>query len=453
MNSDNFKDQLKDDKIFFSAFKYASIGMALVALDGNCLMVNNALCNIIGYSEEELLELTFQDITHPDDLEQDLRYVNEMLSGKREAYQMEKRYFHKDGSIIYILLSVSLVRDEKASPLFFISQIQDVTDRKILEKELVRQATKDMLTGINNRRRFYDLAEREILRGGRYNEPMVLLMLDIDYFKNVNDTYGHSIGDDALRQVAKVCGSELRSFDVFGRVGGEEFSVLLIKTDLISSHQIAERVRRAVENNILTTEKGVVKLTISIGGVAFSDTEYSLEYRLNQADEALYKAKSTGRNRTVLVDNQRPGDTQGQALHTGFVRLEWNKAYECANKQIDEQHRNLFGRSNRLLTAMIDLQEKAVCQQYIEELISDVSKHFKTEEQILEQSGYPYVEKHREIHRELVDKALTMARRHKEGQLEIAEVFDYLAIQMVSQHMLIEDRKFFPYFQDNSQNL
>lgn len=453
MKSDNFKDLLKNDKLFFSAFQFASIGMALVAPDGNWLMVNKALCDLIGYNEEELMELTFQDITHPDDLEQDLQYVNKILSGELETYQMEKRYFHKGGSTIYSLLSVSLVKDEKASPLFFISQIQDITDRKLLEKELVRQATEDMLTGISNRRRFYDLAEREILRGGRYNEPMVLLMMDIDYFKNINDTYGHSIGDEALRQITAICSSKLRSFDIFGRIGGEEFSILLIKTDAVIGHQIAERLRRSVENHILTTDKGVVRLTISIGGVAFSKNEHSLDYRLNQSDEALYRAKSTGRNRIVLVDTLTERDMQEKALHTGFIRLEWNKAYECGNKQIDEQHRNLFDRSNKLLTAMIDRQETAICQQYIEELICDVSDHFKAEEQIIEQSAYPNVEEHRHIHQTLTDTALAMAKRHKEGQLEITEVFDYLAIQVVSQHMLIEDRKFFSYFQDGSSQL
>ena len=281
------KNLEKDDKLFFSAFQFAAIGMALLSPAGKWLMVNKALCDLIGYSEEELLKLTFQDITHPDDLEQDLQYVQKMLSGDLETYQMEKRYFHKDGSTIHTLLSVSLVRDEKTSPLFFISQIQNITNRKLLENELIRQATVDMLTGISNRRRFYDLAEREILRGGRYNDPMVLLMLDIDRFKRINDTFGHGVGDEALKQMTTACRSELRSFDIFGRIGGEEFSILLIKTDAVIGRQVAERLRRAVEQCILTIDKGIVKFTVSLGGVSFSGNEHSLEYRLNQADNAL----------------------------------------------------------------------------------------------------------------------------------------------------------------------
>ena len=143
-----------DQRLFFNAFQYAAIGMALVAPNGQWLMANKALCNLIGYSEEELLTLTFQDITHPDDLHEDLLYVQKMLSGEIDTYQLEKRYFHKDGSIIHILLSVSLVKDNANSPLYFISQIQNITDRKLLEGELVRQASEDMLPGVSNRRRF-----------------------------------------------------------------------------------------------------------------------------------------------------------------------------------------------------------------------------------------------------------------------------------------------------------
>lgn len=433
----------KDEKLFFNIFQYAAIGMALVSPDGKWLMVNKALCDLIGYSEEELLKLTFQDITHPDDLDEDLHYVKKMLSGDLETYQMEKRYFHKDGSTIYILLSVSLIRDEKASPMFFISQIQDITERKLLEVELVRQATEDMLTGISNRRRFYDLAERELLRGERYNDPMVLLMLDIDHFKKVNDTFGHGVGDEALKEMAKICSAGLRSFDIFGRIGGEEFSALLIKTDATIGRQISERLRRSVERSILTTDKGVLKFTISIGGVAFSGNQHSLDYRLKQADDALYEAKSTGRNRIILLDDLTAEEKEGETLQTGFIRLEWNKAYECGNKQIDEEHRNLFKLANTLLTAMIAHQEKSVCQKYIEELISEALQHFKTEEQIIAEAGYQDTQAHGQIHLKLENEALRIARRHKKGKIPIAEVFHFLAVQLVNEHMLYEDRKFF----------
>jgi PAS domain S-box-containing protein len=122
--------------LFNSAFHFAAIGMALVAPDGRWLRVNRSLCELVGYSEAELLVTSFQAITHPDDLDMDLNHVREMLAGEIDTYQMEKRYFHKNGTIVWILLSVSLVKDGDGAPLFFIAQIEDITARKNAEEAL-----------------------------------------------------------------------------------------------------------------------------------------------------------------------------------------------------------------------------------------------------------------------------------------------------------------------------
>ena len=127
---------MKSEKRFSSAFEYASIGMALVTTEGRWARVNRAVCQLLGYSEAELLQKTFQDITHPDDLQSDLAYVNQLLAGEINSYQMEKRYFHKSGHVVWALLSVSLVRDDQGVPQHFISQIQDITERKRAEAEL-----------------------------------------------------------------------------------------------------------------------------------------------------------------------------------------------------------------------------------------------------------------------------------------------------------------------------
>jgi PAS domain S-box-containing protein len=125
---------------FASAFESAPIGMALVGIEGRWMKVNRALCQLTGYAAEELLAKTFQDITHPEDLNEDLEHVREMLAGKIHYYQMEKRYFHKDGHIVRVLLSVSLVRDDRNVPLHFISQVEDITQRKIAEQKVAEQA-------------------------------------------------------------------------------------------------------------------------------------------------------------------------------------------------------------------------------------------------------------------------------------------------------------------------
>jgi two-component system cell cycle sensor histidine kinase/response regulator CckA len=133
---------------FESAFRYAAIGMSIVALDGRWLKVNKSLCDLVGFSEDELLGLSFQEITHPEDLEEDLGHIEQLIAGEIDAYQMEKRYIRKDGSVVPVLLSVSLVRDRDGAPARFVSQIQDRTSdvqRRTLELELSERRRADAL--------------------------------------------------------------------------------------------------------------------------------------------------------------------------------------------------------------------------------------------------------------------------------------------------------------------
>jgi PAS domain S-box-containing protein len=130
------------EKRFSGAFEYAAIGMGLVAIDGRWLRVNRALCELLGYTKEELLETSYQDITHPDDLETDLAFVHQLLAGEIQSYQMEKRYFQRSGQVVWVLLNVSLIRDEQGQPLYFISQIENITDRKQAEENLRESETR-----------------------------------------------------------------------------------------------------------------------------------------------------------------------------------------------------------------------------------------------------------------------------------------------------------------------
>jgi PAS domain S-box-containing protein len=139
----------ESEERFRGAFEFAAIGMALVAPDGRWLRVNRSMCRIVGYTADELLATTFQAITHPDDLETDVSYIAQMLDGSLSNYHMEKRYFHKDGHILWILLSVSLVRDAVGHPLYFVSQIQDITERRQLTDDL-RRARADLQAILDN---------------------------------------------------------------------------------------------------------------------------------------------------------------------------------------------------------------------------------------------------------------------------------------------------------------
>lgn len=312
---------IEKDKAFSSAFQYAAIGMALVALDGRWLMVNRALCQLTGHDEHELLTMTFQDLTHPDDLEADLARVQQMLDGEIETYQMEKRYFHKNSKIIHILLSVSLVKDDGDNPQFFIAQIQNITDRKELEKELFKQATEDMLTGVSNRRQFFEFSAREIDRGYRHDEPLMLMMIDIDHFKSINDTYGHDMGDKVLQEMAAICKKTLRSSDIFGRIGGEEFGALLVNTDMMNGRHIAERLRESIQSLRVCQDNVCIRFTVSIGAVAFKPDSLSLKQRLKQADSALYEAKQAGRNLVEIFNDSSRQNTPFEIPQADYSRF------------------------------------------------------------------------------------------------------------------------------------
>jgi len=288
---------------FRSTFDAAAIGMALVSLEGRFIQVNAALCNIVGYTEAELTQKTFRDIVYPEDMENDLELMEELLAGRRQSYQMEKRYIKKDGQVIWILLSGSVVRDSAGKVLYFIAQIQDINEHKILLDRLERQAQQDYLTGLYNRRFFLEQGEMELARTQRYDKELSLFMLDIDHFKAINDTYGHATGDIVLQTLSHILRETLRSVDIIGRWGGEEFAILLPETDAQEAAEIAERLREVIDHAKVTLTTGLLlHFTVSIGIATLKDKDANIDILLNNADEALYQAKATGRNKVCLAD-------------------------------------------------------------------------------------------------------------------------------------------------------
>jgi len=178
---------------------------------------------------------------------------------------------------------------------------EQIEERKALELSLKRLATTDPLTGAHNRRHFLNLGEEEIKRSKRYKHPTSVIMMDLDHFKSVNDTYGHGAGDQSLTALVEFSKSSLRDSDIFGRLGGEEFGIVLPETDLETAIEVANRQRIGVQNLKVNTDKGVVNFTISIGVTTMTDEDASIETLLQRADDALYKAKGNGRNRVEVI--------------------------------------------------------------------------------------------------------------------------------------------------------
>ena len=175
----------------------------------------------------------------------------------------------------------------------------NITERKKLEVELKRMSETDPLTGAYNRRYFIDQIDQWFKMYQRYKTKNCIIMFDIDYFKRVNDTYGHLIGDEVLKSFVRICKNNFRETDIFARYGGEEFCALLPNTPHSRAFQIAERIRKAVEDSGFTIEEKNVLYTVSAGLTRFQSIDKTFNDALNRADIALYEAKRSGRNRTI----------------------------------------------------------------------------------------------------------------------------------------------------------
>src|SRR5215211_3598274 len=290
-----FESALREsEQRFRGSFERAATGMALVGTDGRFLRVNRSLCEILGYTERELLGKTFQEITHPEDLDADLDQVRRMLDGEIRTYQMEKRYFHKEGQVVWALLSVSLVHDEEGEPLYFVSQIQDISERKVLEERLQHRAFHDSLTDLPNRQLFMDRLGQALRRTGRRHKRIAVLFMDLDGFKVVNDSLGHQVGDLLLTVVAQRLRRCLRPEDTLARFGGDEFVVLIEALDgPAQAVQVAARIKEELRRPFNMEGRDlyvVASIGISLGDARTHDPDALLR----EADTAMYRAKDEG---------------------------------------------------------------------------------------------------------------------------------------------------------------
>ncbi len=291
------------EKSFNDIIEYAPIGMAIVSLEGGFIRVNQALCNIVGYNNEELIKLTFQEITLPDDLEADLEQLKQLIANKINSYQMEKRYIRKDKESVWVQLSVSISRDENQIPQYLIAQIEDITERKSRLEETQQHAYYDALTGLPNRRLLLNRLHQSLLNVERFNRSIALLFLDLDHFKLINDSLGHDVGDQLLKEVAHRLLNCVRSIDTVSRQGGDEFVIILSEISQSGDAElVAEKIIDSFKQPILTNGNTIM-MTSSIGiAVSSHNIPIKADILMKQADTAMYEAKTAGRDRYYLYN-------------------------------------------------------------------------------------------------------------------------------------------------------
>jgi len=290
---------LESEKRFRDFMEFAPVGMVIVGLDGRLVKVNQALCQILGYGRGELEAMNFEDITPAEDLAGDLAQQRKLLEGEVPVWRAEKRYLRRDGSLVWVQITASVLRDMHGVAQCFDVQLEDITERRRSQEQIRQLAYFDALTGLPNRRLLQDRLEQALL-GARRNRGMAaVVFLDLDHFKQVNDTHGHEIGDELLKAAAQRLAGCIRRGDTVARQGGDEFILVLTEIgDMAGAELVAGKIVRtlAAPFELAAQHLRIDIITASVGLAVFPLHGDDVQVLMKRADLAMYAAKEGGRN-------------------------------------------------------------------------------------------------------------------------------------------------------------
>ncbi len=301
-------------------FQLSPIGMTILDLGGGFLSANQSFCDAVGYAEHELVVLSFKDLTHPEDVPLLKSLGEQLLEGQRQHFQIETRHWSKDEKPLHVGLTVTMVRDNQQRPICFLLQVINLTEQKWMEAQLRHRAFYDELTGLANRALFVNRLEQAVIRLERNSSNQcAVLFLDLDRFKVINDSLGHSIGDQLLTALSGRLEGCIRRCDTLARLGGDEFSILLEEIDsLEDAIAVCDRVHNSLKTPFKLGNYEVFA-TISIGVVCSSVGYEKSSDLLRNADTALYRAKAQGGACHTVFD---------QTMHQRAVAL-WQMATQA----------------------------------------------------------------------------------------------------------------------------
>ena len=341
-------EALRNSEVLFrSAFDHAPIGIALVSPEGRWLRVNRALISILGYSENEFLKTDFQSLIAEPDLGSALIKIHELSTGKIPTYQMERRFLHKNGQIVWTLWGVSAAGENKEEGTNLIFQIQDITDKKISEQKLLHEATHDPLTGLPNRALFMDRLTAALhSRLDDADHTVSVLFIDLDRFKYVNDSLGHLAGDRLLIDISRRLKECLRPNDSIARLGGDEFTILVEGDhDPAEITRIADRIQSKFASPF-HLGRHLVYSSASIGILHASENHRNAEEMMRDADTAMYQAKRGGKARHEVFDEEmHKAAKEALQLETYFRRA-------VENCEFDIEYQPIFSLSSGNITGV-----------------------------------------------------------------------------------------------------
>jgi len=285
--------------------------MVLESSSGKVLFLNDKFKDVFGYSENDIVtEQDWWPKAFPDEqyrmrLEHEWERRVRMATGTAsEMEPLEAVALCKDGRECAIRKHLAFHQG------LYIITLVDISDQKYLQKEYEEMASRDALTGLTNRRAFFSSLDQALSLANRHSRPLAILIADIDHFKVVNDTYGHQAGDAALVHFSKLLAHTLRTSDIAGRIGGEEFAILLPETESDGAYHLADRLRAMVSENVCFHEGQPIHLTVSLGLACYSGNtagqKFSCDAFLRMADDALYRSKRAGRNRVSMAELRIP---------------------------------------------------------------------------------------------------------------------------------------------------
>ncbi|MFI4940900.1 MAG: diguanylate cyclase domain-containing protein [Burkholderiales bacterium] len=422
------------------------LAMGVYDASGQCILANDAYGWLVGGTREALCTQNFHNIVawqKSGPLDDCLEALANQVPQRREVHLFSS--FGKEIWVEYSIIPTQL-KGEK----HLLIQFVDLTERKVNEAKIQQLAFHDPLTNLPNRRLLLDRLGVALPASARHNTYGAILFFDLDNFKALNDTKGHAFGDLLLTEVAKRLLSCVRAEDTVARLGGDEFVVMVEglsnehRTAAAETQAVAEKIRDALSEEYLLQDFRH-RSTCSIGICMFKGVGITVDELVRRADVAMYKAKHRGRNciETDIGDAPQALNTASPAEHT-LVQLVWKDAFLSGNRLIDQQHQELFQLSNALLDAFVSQRSHDEITMLVAKLLEAVTQHFRDEETILADLQFSGLQEHASKHAALVAKGVELVKSSEANTLSAGQLFQFLAHDVVSLHMLGADREFFP---------